>query len=83
MIRDFNNGMTGMLLMIRAKAAIIRATLLHFGAEAMGHGSGPGKPLDLQVMLKFLADQRPAVAMVRTIFFKVNPLIVRDDLGVD
>jgi hypothetical protein len=83
MIRDFDNGMTGVLLMIRAKPAIIRATLVDFGAEAMGHGSGPGKPLDLQIMPKILADQRPAVPMVRAIFFKIDPLTVREDLGVD
>ena len=79
----FDNGKASVLLMVRAKSAVIRAAEMSFGIETQGHFGRLVIIADLFIIGNVGCDDHFGMAMFGTTLQHVNFPLFEYDFGVD
>src|SRR5581483_11446069 len=83
-VGHLDQGQAGMLLMIRAEPAIVRAAPPHRSIETVGHlGSFEKHLAAAPVVIDVVGDEHALVAMDGTAFQEVDPVVLEDNFSFE
>ena len=79
----FDDAQAGVLLMVRAQAAIVRAAVLHFGRELHGNRARLVELRGIRIGLRVAINQPFEHAMIRAALAHVDLVVANQDVRVD